>query len=206
MSITPRQDVECNTVGGSACSEPQLFQRQFRELAIDIYCTGVLFKQFTVDISYFCFATAPTTKFVGGIEQMGEMGGMGFSPFESIIVNIFPIFIAIIFIIVFGGIIFTAVKSLKQYKKNNDSPVLTVDATVVTKRTDVHHHHHSAGTDNMNHMSSSHTTYYVTFEVASGDRMEFEVRDNEYGMLVEKDVGKLTFQGTRYLSFERVRS
>ena len=59
MSITPRQDVKCNTVGGSACSEPQLFQHQFRELAIDIYCTGVLFKQFTVDISYFLFCNSP---------------------------------------------------------------------------------------------------------------------------------------------------
>ena len=36
VSIDPRQDVECYTVGGSACSAPQLFQRQFRERAIDI--------------------------------------------------------------------------------------------------------------------------------------------------------------------------
>lgn len=133
------------------------------------------------------------------------MGEMGFSPFESIMFNIFPIFIAIVFIIVFGAIIIGVVQSAKQWKKNNDSPVLTVDATVVTKRTDVHHNH-STGTDDMNHMSSSYTSYYATFEVASGDRMEFEVRDNEYGMLVEKDVGKLTFQGTRYLGFERIRS
>jgi hypothetical protein len=33
--------------------------------------------------------------------------------------------------------------------------------------------------------------------------MEFKIRDTEYGMLAEKDVGKLTFQGTRYLGFER---
>jgi hypothetical protein len=137
-------------------------------------------------------------------EQMGEMGGMGFSPFESIMMSIIPIFIIIVFIIIFVTIIFSVVKSTKQWKKNNDSPVLTVDATVVTKRTDVHHHHQNTGTDNIHHMSS-HTTYYVTFEVASGDRIEFEVHDNEYGMLVEKDVGKLTFQGTRYLGFERVR-
>ena len=80
--------------------------------------------------------------------------------------------------------------------------MLTVDATVVTKRTDVHHHHHHhAG--NAHHMSTSSTTYYATFEVLSGDRLEFTVRDTEYGQLVEGDVGKLTFQGTRYLGIER---
>lgn len=57
----------------------------------------------------------------------------------------------------------------------------------------------------MPHMSTS-TTYYATFEVNSGDRLEFKVRDTEYGMLVENDTGMLTFQGTRYLGFERSRS
>ena len=52
MSITSRRDALCYTVGESACSSPQLFQRQLRERAIDIYCTGVLFKQFTVDILF----------------------------------------------------------------------------------------------------------------------------------------------------------
>lgn len=45
--------------------------------------------------------------------------------------------------------------------------------------------------------------YYVTFQFESGDRMEFQVYGSEYGMLAEGDEGKLTFQGTRYLSFER---
>ena len=47
------------------------------------------------------------------------------------------------------------------------------------------------------------TSYYVTFEVESGDRIELEVNGLEYGMLVEGDCGKLSFQGTRYLGFER---
>lgn len=33
--------------------------------------------------------------------------------------------------------------------------------------------------------------------------MEFSVSGSEYGMLVEGDQGKLSFQGTRYLSFQR---
>ncbi|MBS7029426.1 MAG: DUF2500 domain-containing protein [Faecalibacterium prausnitzii] len=44
---------------------------------------------------------------------------------------------------------------------------------------------------------------YVTFQVESGDRMELEVDGSDYGMLVEGDIGKLSFQGTRYLGFER---
>jgi hypothetical protein len=47
------------------------------------------------------------------------------------------------------------------------------------------------------------TTYYVTFQVESGDRMEFHVSGEEYGLLVEGDYGDLSFQGTRYLGFVR---
>lgn len=133
---------------------------------------------------------------------------MRFSPFDgfgSIMFSIIPVIVVIGFIFVFGMIIVSSIQGAKQWKKNNESPVLTVEATVVTKRTDVHHHSHTIGTDNMHHRSSS-TTYYVTFEVLSKDRMEFKVRDTEYGMLVEDDRGKLTFQGTRYLGFERIRS
>ena len=52
-------------------------------------------------------------------------------------------------------------------------------------------------------MMHTFTTYYATFQVESGDRMELEVDGSDYGMLVEGDMGKLMFQGTRYLGFER---
>ena len=42
------------------------------------------------------------------------------------------------------------------------------------------------------------TTYYVTFQVESGDRMEMSVSGSEYGTLAEGDKGTLTFQGTRF--------
>jgi len=130
---------------------------------------------------------------------------MGLSPFDGfggIMFSVVPVLVFLGFVFVFGTIILRAVQGAKQWKKNNESPVLTVDATMVTKRADVSHYHHDTGVDNVHNMSSS-TTYYATFEVTSGDRLEFEVRDSEYGMLVESDIGKLTFQGTRYLGFER---
>jgi len=35
--------------------------------------------------------------------------------------------------------------------------------------------------------------------------MELEIPRDEFGYLVEGDKGKLTFQGTRFLDFERTR-
>lgn len=107
----------------------------------------------------------------------------------------------IIFALTFGVVLFVFVKGLAQWNKNNHSPRLTVDATVVTKRTDVSYHNHHVDSDM--HMTRT-TTYYVTFQVESGDRMELCVSGREYGELVDGDRGKLSFQGTRYLGFERM--
>lgn len=119
--------------------------------------------------------------------------GMGF--------DMFSIMFTIVFVLVIGTFIVTAVKGIGQWNKNNNSPRLTVPATVVSKRTNVTRHHH--GGANGHHHHHTFTTYYVTFQVESGDRMELHVAGHEYGLLVEGDNGRLTFQGTRYLGFER---
>ena len=91
------------------------------------------------------------------------------------------------------------VKIIGQWHNNNQSPRLTVEATVVAKRGHTTHHH-DAG--NLTHSHSS-TTYYVTFQFESGDRLELHVPHSQFGYLVEGDRGALTFQGTRFLGFER---
>ena len=112
---------------------------------------------------------------------------------------IFPIF----FIVIFGMFIFTAVKGIGQWHSNNQQLVLTVAAKLVSKRTNVSRHNHN----NADHIhSTTSTTYYATFEVESGDRIEFLISGEEYGLLVEGDIGKLTFQGTRYQNFERIKT
>jgi len=133
---------------------------------------------------------------------------MEFSPHGSgfdMMFSIVPVIVVLGFMLVFGIIIFRIIQGSVAWNKNNQSPILTVSATVIAKRIAVskyHHHHH----DNMSiHHHSSSTTYFATFEVESGDRMELKVPDKEYGMLVEGDIGKLTFQGTRYKGFERNR-
>ena len=106
----------------------------------------------------------------------------------------------IVFFLVIAMFIFVFVKGISEWVHNNNSPRLSVDAKIVDKRSHTSHHHHNHN----GHMhTSSSTSYYVTFEVQSGDRMELKVPRSEFGLLVEGDEGVLSFQGTRYLGFER---
>lgn len=116
--------------------------------------------------------------------------------------GLFEIMFFTVFIIVVGTFIAFAVKGIKTWNKNNHSPRLTVSAKIVSKRTQVSHHTNTAGMNGCATTTSS-THYFVTFQFESGDRMEFSVSGYEYGMLAEGDTGKLSFQGTRYLSFVR---
>ena len=113
--------------------------------------------------------------------------------------GLFRLIFAIPFLLVFGIFIATFIKIFREWNQNNHSPRLTVPATIVAKRTNISRHRHGGATG---HLHTS-TTYYVTFQVESGDRMELLVPGQEYGLLVEGDRGNLTFQGTRYLSFQR---
>ena len=131
---------------------------------------------------------------------MGFGYGMGFNQGFGMF-NAFGIMFTIVFVLVISTFIVIAVKGIGQWNKNNQSPRLTVPATVVAKRTNVSHHRHGGVNDHHHHHTS--TSYYVTFQVESGDRMELHVAGTEYGLLIEGDRGNLTFQGTRYLGFDR---
>ena len=103
---------------------------------------------------------------------------------------LFPIMFVAVFGLILGTIVSTLVKNSKQERKNNASPRLTSQATLVTKRTHVRGDH-------------AHTTYFATFQFESGDRLELQIPRDRFGYLVEGDSGKLHFQGTRFLDFER---
>lgn len=127
--------------------------------------------------------------------------GMGLGVF-GIIDVVFFLGFGLVFVIV----AVTAIKGLGQWNRNNHSPRLTVPVTVVSKRTNVTHHRHGNAGD----VSGAHgyhtttdTSYYVTFQVESGDRMELHVPGSQFGLVVEGDRGELTFQGTRFVSFQR---
>lgn len=104
--------------------------------------------------------------------------------------DVFPVIFFLMFALVFGMILSTVIRSAGQTRKDNNSPRVTAEATVVTRRTQVRGDH-------------AHTTYYATFQFASGDRLELQIPQDKVGYLVEGDRGKLTFQGLRFVSFER---
>lgn len=102
------------------------------------------------------------------------------------------LFAALFFILFFA----VFAKNIAQWFKNENSPRLTVPAKIVDMQRKTHHHHSNG------HHHHTHS-YHVTFEVESGDRMELKVSRSEYDMLTVGDSGKVSFQGTRYLGFER---
>ena len=128
------------------------------------------------------------------------MIGFGGYPGFGMTFSIMRIMVPVIFVLVFGIIIVAMVRGIGEWNKNNHSPKLSVPATIVEKRSDVHRYPVSTGKVQTMHTS---TYYYATFQVESGDRMELAVSGAEYGMLAEGDRGMLTFQGTRYLNFHR---
>ena len=128
--------------------------------------------------------------------MFNQMPGMpsGF----NFIFSIFPIIFIVMFLFVAGMMIFVFSTIFKQMKKDNNSPRIRVQAKVIAKRENFRR-----SSSMHDHGSSVHTSYYATFEVESGDRMELHMSGPEYGLLIEGDEGYLTFQGSRYISFER---
>ena len=132
------------------------------------------------------------------------MIGLGGDPGFDVTFSIMQVIMLLVFVLVLGSIIVTLIRGVGEWNKNNQSPKLSVPAKVVSRRTTVSHHHHHQG--NGMHHTHTATSYYATFQVESGDRIEFLVSGTEYGMLAEGDSGELTFQGTRYLNFQRNES
>lgn len=114
----------------------------------------------------------------------------GIGGFEILFFLMFGLFL-VVFVV-------TLLRGMGEWHRNNQSPRLTVQAAVVAKRQ--YTAHHTTG----NGAAGSSTSYYVTFQVESGDRFELELAGRDYGVLAEGDQGRLTFQGTRFLGFERV--
>ena len=108
----------------------------------------------------------------------------------------------LVFIVFVCLFIYNISKGVAEWHSNNQAPQITVAAKIVGKRHNVDVHHHNAGNNSGVHTTTS-TTYYVTFELEDGQRLEFQVKGRVYGLLAEGDCGTLSYQGTRYLIFER---
>jgi hypothetical protein len=106
----------------------------------------------------------------------------------------FQFFFGIMFVLVIGVFGYIIFNGLHTWVRNNQSEVLSRPCRVVTKRTKVW-----GGVGD----SSANTSYYITFEFEDLSRLELPVRGDRYGLIAEGDVGVLTYQGTRFLDFER---
>ena len=112
----------------------------------------------------------------------------GFFLFDAMF-TIVPLFMIAI-------IVFRVRSVFHRSKENSRAPQLTVEAQVVAKRTQGTYSHNDSIDGGTPH-------YYVTFEFLSGDRMELEVEGYDYGLMVEGDIGKVTFKGTKFINYVR---
>ncbi len=108
------------------------------------------------------------------------------SMFDS---GIFPLLLLLIITV----IVFKIIKSVLEWRHNNKQPILTVNAKVISKRTKS-----SRKTVKQHHDS---TDYYGTFELENGEKIEFLLTRSEFELIAEEEVGKLTYQGTRFNHF-----
>jgi hypothetical protein len=111
-----------------------------------------------------------------------------------------PIFM-LFFFLIFGVIFLAIISAIVSAVKNAKAPVITVQARVIAKRTEVSSHHH-AGDNHSAHHSSS-TYYYITFETEHGERLELPLSGRMFGLLIEGDEGNLTYQGEWFKDFRR---
>ncbi len=132
---------------------------------------------------------------VSSVENLDFING-----FDSIF-STASIFVGLGFIIVFSIIIFRITKGLIVFINNNNSPILEVRAKIIDKRGDVSIYHHNNGSGHISNSSS--TTYYISFELNTNERLELKVPKDKYGLLICGDCGTLKYQGTRFLSFDR---
>ncbi|GAB3592302.1 hypothetical protein GCM10027446_12710 [Angustibacter peucedani] len=126
-----------------------------------------------------------------GFDPSGDsgFGDTGLGAFGA-----FGVVFVVLFVVVVGVVLYRLVQGGMQWQANNESPLATVPATVVTKRQE---------TGGGGHDTRVVTRYYATFQLASGERLELPLDGREFGLLAEADHGQLTHQGTRFKGFER---
>ncbi|MDH6426852.1 MULTISPECIES: DUF2500 domain-containing protein [unclassified Paenibacillus] len=128
------------------------------------------------------------------MSEWQDFNGFDERSFFGSFIHEMPLFFRLFALLFLGLFVFIIVKSVRIWMSNNASPLIKANCTAVTKRTEVW-----GGSGE----SRANTSYYVTFEFADGSRLELQVRDQDFGLIVEGDRGELLYQGTRFKSFNR---
>ena len=112
------------------------------------------------------------------------MSALPAPPVHVILMIVMPV------VLVFSLAVLIIAKRVEISLRNSRSPVAAAAASAVSKRQSV---------------SGGYTSYFVTFEFDSGERAELSMSGEEFGMIAEGDRGTLTYQGTKFISFERIK-
>ncbi|OWR27120.1 hypothetical protein CDO73_22985 [Saccharibacillus sp. O23] len=108
----------------------------------------------------------------------------------------FFLIILLIFAVVIFVIVWAIVKSAREKRNNEAAGHSATAARVFGKREEMR----GGGETRIR------TTYYLTFELEGGERKEFEVPSELYGLTAEGDTGTLRFMGTKFEGFDRHRN
>ena len=105
-----------------------------------------------------------------------------------------------IFLIVFGVAALAvegAAKRIFRLDQDSRAPRLTVEASVAGRRQEYRFY----GT---RYRRTRSTTYYAAFQLKNGARVEVWMSRRNYRRLTEDSFGLLTYQGSRFVRFERL--
>jgi hypothetical protein len=83
-------------------------------------------------------------------------------------------------------------RSVEAQARLRSLPIQSALAKVVAKRSEVRGY------------KRFYTRHFATFEFKDGQRAELETSGPDFGLLVEGDYGKITYQGREFRGFERI--
>ncbi|MEJ8555020.1 DUF2500 domain-containing protein [Tepidibacter sp. Z1-5] len=88
--------------------------------------------------------------------------------------------------------IFLEIRKARKHKKQ---PIQTINATLILKEMIPRSTVSSRGISNV------YIHHYMKFKLENGEEKEFEVLPEQYAVILEGNIGELTFKGDKYLSF-----
>ena len=112
----------------------------------------------------------------------------------------FDLLFMICWIFIAVCIVFVIATRVQAWSRNNSLPVNEAAAVVTHRRTQKFINLVNANI--YGHNTTSHS-YYITFLTKDGKQIEFKVTNKDYHSTAEGEKGILTFQGTRYISFQK---
>jgi Protein of unknown function (DUF2500) len=111
-----------------------------------------------------------------------------------------PILIGLVFAAILGTVAYQLIRKARQSSRNDALPVLTAPATVSGMRTNTIA---QPADINPKYKVEPSTKFFARFRLHDSQSLEFELSNEQFAPLAEGQQGTLTYQGTRYVGFEK---